>query len=413
VSDVLNHDVLSDVSIEASKKATSVKGENIQTHYIQDKQALAELCQKLAQSKILAIDTEFVRTRTLYPRLGLLQINNGEHLALIDPIAIKDLAPFWQLLTNANICKVLHACSEDLEVFLTAANCKPVNLIDSQIMMSFLGHGLSMGYAAMVKHYLGLEIDKSESRTDWTKRPLTDRQLTYAQADVDYLYSLYPKILAELTQAGWLSAAQQETQLMINKKFTPIDETQLYRNIKMGWRLNVKQLNSLKYLAMWRYQQAKKRDLPLGFVAKDNTLMALAQHNPASTSDMLNLEGAETLDIRHKGKAMLAVLKQANKTDVSDYPQKLIRLDEYPGYKQNFKALKDFIANVSKQHNIGVECLASKKQLNQFISWHFNINDAKTANENKQPQVDILTGWRLALFGEQIKQFAHAGFKNS
>ncbi len=138
----------------------------MQKHYIQDANSLALLCEKLSDSAVLAIDTEFVRTRTLYPKLGLLQVCNGEHLALIDPIKVQDLSPFWQLLTNAKLCKVLHACSEDLEVFLTAANCRPVNLIDSQIMMSFLGHGLSMGYAAMVKHYLDIELDKSESRTD-------------------------------------------------------------------------------------------------------------------------------------------------------------------------------------------------------------------------------------------------------
>lgn len=381
--------------------------ENLNYHYVQDEQTLVDVCQQLAQSSLLAIDTEFVRTRTLYPKLGLLQINDGKILALIDPIAIKDLTPFWQLLTNENICKVLHACSEDLEVFLTAANCKPVNLIDSQIMMSFLGQGLSMGYAAMVNYYLGLEIDKSESRTDWTRRPLTKRQLDYAQADVDYLYSLFPRISAELEQTGWLTAAQQESQLLIDKKFTPIDELQLYRNIKMNWRLSASQLNSLKYLAQWRYQQAKKRDLPLGFVAKDHTLMALAQHNPASTSAMLALEGAEALDIRHKGKAMLAVLKQANETAECDYPATIVRLDEYPGYKQYFKALKDFIITLSEKYALGVECLASKKQINQFISWHFNINNAR----DNHAQVDILSGWRVALFGEAVKQFAKNGFK--
>ena len=291
-------------------------------HYqlIEDQVSLNNLCEQLAKAKVLAIDTEFVRTRTLYAKLGLLQVCDGEQLALIDPLAIEDLSPFWQLLTNANITKVLHACSEDLEVFLTAGNCQPVNLIDSQIMMSFLGHGLSLGYAAMVKHYTDIELDKSESRTDWTKRPLTEKQLAYASADVDHLFYLYPKLLAELTQAGFLDYAKLETQNMIDKKFTPVDESKMYLNIKMSWRLNPKQLNLLKHLATWRFQQAQKRDLPIGFVAKDHTLMALAQSNPTSLSAMLNLEGAEALDIRHKGKAMLAVLAKAYNAEESDYP---------------------------------------------------------------------------------------------
>jgi ribonuclease D len=378
-------------------------------HYqlIEDQNSLNNLCEQLVKAKVLAIDTEFVRTRTLYAKLGLLQVCDGEQLALIDPLAIDDLSPFWALLTNENITKVLHACSEDLEVFLTAGDCKPVNLIDSQIMMSFLGHGLSLGYAAMVKHYTEIELDKSESRTDWTKRPLTEKQLNYASADVDHLFSIYPKLLAEITQAGFLAYAQLETQNMIDKKFTPIIESDMYLNIKMSWRLNPKQLNSLKYLASWRFQQAKKRDLPIGFVAKDHTLMALAQSNPNSVSAMLALEGAEALDIRHKGKAMLAVLAQADKAEVSSYPEKITRLDEYPGYKQIFKKVKTFLITASEQNGLAIENVASKKQINQFLTWQFDLNGARNSSAN----VELITGWRNELLGQTLLDFAQQGFE--
>lgn len=125
-------------------------------------------------------------------------------------------------------------------------------------MMSFLGHGLSLGYAAMVKQFTGVELDKSESRTDWTKRPLTQRQLIYAEADVEYLYQIFPYIYQLVDDSGWLQAAKQETQLMIDRKFTPINENLMYMNIKMNWKLDAQQLNALKYLAKWRYQQAQK-----------------------------------------------------------------------------------------------------------------------------------------------------------
>jgi ribonuclease D len=377
-------------------------------HYqlIENQIELNELCEQLSLAKVLAIDTEFVRTRTLYAKLGLLQVSDGKQIALIDPLAIADLSPFWQLLTNASITKVLHAGSEDLEVFLTTGNCKPVNLIDSQIMMSFLGHGLSIGYAAMVKHFFEIELDKSESRTDWTKRPLTSRQLTYAGADVEYLFSLYPKLLVQLNQAGFLENAQQETQSLIDKKFTPIDDSQLYRNIKMNWRLNPKQLNSLKYLCQWRYHQAKTRDLPLGFVAKDTTLMALAQSNPDTINTMQQLEGIEKIDVRHQGKAMLVVLKQANQESADSYPESIMRLDEYPGYKQIFKQVKAFITEQSELHKVPLECLASKKQINQFLSWHFNINKAKELNH----VVELLVGWRETLIGDALLSFAHNEF---
>jgi ribonuclease D len=378
-------------------------------HYqlIEDQSSLNQLCEQLAKAKVLAIDTEFVRTRTLYAKLGLLQVCDGEQLALIDPLAIDDLTPFWQLLTNGDITKVLHACSEDLEVFLTSGHCKPSNLIDSQIMMSFLGHGLSIGYAAMVKHYTDIELDKSESRTDWVKRPLTEKQLAYASADVDYLFSIYPKLLAEITEVGFLAYAQQETQSMIDKKFTPINDSEMYLNIKMNWRLNPKQLNTLKYLASWRFQQAKKRDLPIGFVAKDHTLIALAQSNPETVNAMSMLEGAEELDIRHKGKAMLAVLTQADKADVSSYPTKINRLDEYPGYKQIFKQVKAFLVIASENNGLTIENVASKKQINQFLAWQFDLNHARSSAD----KVDLNSGWRSVLLGQTLLEFAKQGYK--
>lgn len=383
----------------------------MQYQLIEDFDSLQALCHQYNSASVLAIDTEFVRTRTLYPKLGLLQVFDGENLALIDPIAIDDLSPFWQLLTNNNIVKVLHACSEDLEVFLTCANCKPVNLIDSQIMMSFLGHGLSMGYAAMVEHFTDIELDKSESRTDWTKRPLSLKQLTYASADVEHLFAIYPKLIAQIEQAGWLSYAQQESQQLIDKKFSPIDENQLYRQVKLAWRLNSKQLNTLQHLAKWRYQQAKSRDLPLGFVVKENTMMAVAANNPTSLSAMGKLDGAEVLDIRHKGKAMLAIVAKALKVNEENYPQKIQRLDEYPGYKQTFKKVKSFIIAVSDKHNLTIENLASKKQINQFLSWHYDLNETKKLANNAEVYPEILTAWRYELFGEALRNFANNGFK--
>ena len=391
----------------------------MQYQLIEDEISLQKLCQQYNNAEILAIDTEFVRTRTLYPKLGLLQIFDGKQLALIDPVAISDLSPFWQLMTNENIVKVLHACSEDLEVFLTSANCKPVNLIDSQIIMSFLGHGLSMGYAAMVEHFTGIELDKSESRTDWMKRPLTQRQLDYASADVDYLFQLYPKFITEIEQAGRLDYAKQETQLLIERKFTPIDEDNLYRQMKLACRLNSQQLNTLKHLIRWRFQQAQKRDLPIGFVAKDHTLMAIAQHNPQTIEEMNRVKGAELLDIRHKGKTMLSIVKLALETNESDYPKTITRLDEYPGYKQIFKTVKAFIVNIAEKNGMTIENLASKKQINQFLTWHFNVNDVRALaldTSTKAPManlanVDILTGWRNELFGQTLQAFADSDFK--
>jgi len=378
----------------------------VQYFYIDNYDQLTTLCHQLAKAKVLAVDTEFVRTRTLYPVLGLLQVSDGERVALIDPIVIEDLSPFWQIIEDASILKVIHACSEDLEVFLNCGDCKPQNLIDSQIMMSFLGHGLSIGYAGMVKHYLDIEIDKSDSRTDWTKRPLSESQLAYARTDVEHLITIYPKLAADLAQTNWLDAAKQETQLLIDKKYAAIDVDSLYLNLKMAWRLNAKQLNALKYLATWRYNEAVKKNRPLGFIAKDHTLIGVAQVNPKSVGAMLNIEGVEPLDVKHKGKAMLNVLKKANAVEPEQYPERIRRLDDYPGYKQVFKRVKQFIASKAEQHEQLTENFASKKQINQFLTWHYQHNN----HADKQSTVDILNHWRFEIFGSDLILSAKSNF---
>jgi ribonuclease D len=372
--------------------------------YIEDQTEFNLLCERLAKADVLAIDTEFVRTRTLYPKLGLLQVCDGNELALIDPVTIANLTPFWQLITNKDIVKVLHACSEDLEVFLHSGStdtqqCKPVNLIDSQIVMSFLGHGLSMGYAAMVQHYTGVELDKSASRTDWVKRPLTTKQLDYASADVEYLYQIYPQIIKDVKEKGWLKQAIQESQLLIEKKCLPIDEHSLYKNIKMNWRLSAKQLNTLKYLTTWRYLQAKQRDISLGFIVKDNTLLGLAQSLPISVEAMYKLEGVEVRDIKNKGNTLLDVMRQAQSVNESDYPKTITRLDNHPQYKPFYKLIKSFIQKTAEENGLTADNLASKRQINQFLAWHFNLNDAK----NNQGPVELIYGWRLALFGKELQ----------
>lgn len=372
--------------------------------YIEDQTEFNLLCERLAKADVLAIDTEFVRTRTLYPKLGLLQVCDGNELALIDPVTIANLTPFWQLITNKDIVKVLHACSEDLEVFLHSGStdtqqCKPVNLIDSQIVMSFLGHGLSMGYAAMVQHYTGVELDKSASRTDWVKRPLTTKQLDYASADVEYLYQIYPQIIKDVKEKGWLKQAIQESQLLIEKKCLPIDEHSLYKNIKMNWRLSAKQLNTLKYLTTWRYLQAKQRDISLGFIVKDNTLLGLAQSLPISVEAMYKLEGVEVRDIKNKGNTLLDVMRQAQSVNESDYPKTITRLDNHPQYKPFYKLIKSFIQKTAEENGLTADNLASKRQINQFLAWHFNLNDVK----NNQGPVELIYGWRLALFGKELQ----------
>ncbi|WP_189637824.1 ribonuclease D [Thalassotalea sp. HSM 43] len=371
----------------------------MQFSYISDENELVQYCQQASSKDLVCIDTEFVRTRTLFPNLGLLQIYDGEQLALIDPEAIADLSPFWQLLQNPDVLKVIHSCSEDLEVFLRAGQCRPVNMLDSQIAMAFLGHGLSMGYAAMIKHYLGLELDKSESRTDWLKRPLSQRQLEYAAADVYHLYQICDRVIDEINEAGFYQALMMESEWQIEKKFSPIDPLKLYLDNKSAWKLQPRNLAILQHLLAWRYEQAVRRNLPLTFVAKDATLFTLAYKNPKSVGAMANFEGIDILDIRHKGKAMLNVMRKVNELPDDELPKQMSRLDSYPNYKNTFKAVKQKLTELAAQNNLDIAVVAGKRQIHQLLTWHWQLN------EQSEQSVELLQGWRGELFAQPVRDF--------
>ncbi|MBS2140221.1 ribonuclease D, partial [Escherichia coli] len=170
--------------------------------------ALASLCEAVRAFPAIALDTEFVRTRTYYPQLGLIQLFDGEHLALIDPLGITDWSPLKAILRDPSITKFLHAGSEDLEVFLNVFGELPQPLIDTQILAAFCGRPMSWGFASMVEEYSGVTLDKSESRTDWLARPRTERRLDNPQAVVGYLSRNPAKLRGETGAPGGLPPAR-------------------------------------------------------------------------------------------------------------------------------------------------------------------------------------------------------------
>ena len=210
---------------------------------------LRAICEAANAAPAIALDTEFVRTRTYYPQLGLLQLFDGEQVSLIDPLEITDWAPMRELLLNKDVTKYLHAGSEDLEVFLNTFNLMPEPLIDTQILAAFCGRPMSWGFASMVEEYTGIALDKSESRTDWLARPLTQRQCDYAAADVWYLLPIASKLMAETEAAGWLDAALDECRLMQQRRQEVQDPAQAWRDIGNAWQLRTRQLGCLQLLA--------------------------------------------------------------------------------------------------------------------------------------------------------------------
>ena len=358
---------------------------------------LETVCQSAREVDVVMLDTEFVRTRTYYPQLGLIQLYDGENLSLIDPTVIDDMTAFVQLLQDTSVLKVLHACGEDLEVFHNSYGCLPYPMVDTQLMAAFLGHGLSTGFAALVNDYLNVELDKSESRTDWLARPLTDKQLEYAAADVYYLLPLYEQLFEKITQAGWWQAAQQESDLIASKRIKTVNPERAYLDVKGAWQLKPSELAVLKPLATWRLKEALKRDLALNFVFKENDLLTVARLKIQNRKRM-EQEEMDLRSVQRHSARIISIVKSALTIPEEEYPQKIERLMDMPGYKQKFKVLKDEVKRASQTSGLATEFLASKKQLNQLISWVWK--------KDRDPAAlpDVMQGWRLELFGEKLNK---------
>ncbi|MDC0727670.1 ribonuclease D [Phytobacter diazotrophicus] len=357
-------------------------------------EALAALCEAAAGTDAIALDTEFVRTRTYYPQLGLIQLYDGENVALIDPLTITDWAPFRDLITNTQVTKFLHAGSEDLEVFLNAFGAMPQPMIDTQILAAFSGRALSWGFAAMVEQYTGVALDKSESRTDWLARPLTTRQCDYAAADVWYLLPIARKLLAETEEAGWLNAALDECRLMMQRRGEILAPEEAWRDISNAWQLRTRQLACLRLLADWRLRKARERDLAVNFVVREENLWAVARYMPGSMGelDSIGLSGSE---IRFHGKTLLSLVAQAQALPEDALPEPLLNLVDMPGYRKAFKAIKALVQDVSENKGLSAELIASRRQINQLLNWHWQLKPQTNLPE-------LISGWRAELMAEQL-----------
>ncbi len=361
--------------------------------YIDDDASLTKLVAQYRQSQLLVLDTEFVRTRTYYARLGLIQAYDGKTLALIDPVAVSNLAEFWQLLTVPEITTVLHSCSEDLEVFARNGNCQPFKLFDSQIAASLCGFGHGLGYGKLVEQTLDIVLDKGESRTDWMKRPLSEAQLNYAANDVYYLYNLYPQLIEKLEEQDRLAWVFEEGERMTKDRLTPPNLDQAYLKVKNAFQLSPKQLAFLKVLAKWRLQKALSRDLAVGFVVKDHALIGLAKKQPKSNNELFNMTELTEQEKRIHGKDILALLKTA---DLDNPPKAIDVIALKTGYKSSFKAIKNCLVAIAENKQVSIELLGSKRHIHEYLQWLWDGKVTATPL--------LLTGWRKGLVETSLNE---------
>ncbi|GGY95547.1 ribonuclease D [Novosphingobium colocasiae] len=253
---------------------------------------LADLCARLAKSEFVTVDTEFMRENTYWPELCLVQIANTEEAAAVDPMAPGlDMTPLYDLLVdNEDVLKVFHAGGQDVEIVFNATGRTPHPIFDTQIAMMAISQSEQIGYSNLVESWLGLTIDKGARFTDWSRRPLTDRQIEYAIGDVTHLAKIFPKILKRLMKTGRGEWLDQEMEKLADPENYRNDPGQVWKRIKASGR-NPAVLGRLKAIAEWREIEAQGKNLPRGRIARDETLADLASHPPRQQADLAKVRG--------------------------------------------------------------------------------------------------------------------------
>ena len=381
----------------------------MQYNFITSNQALADFCQQASQAQAIAVDTEFVRTRTLYPQLGLIQIYDGKQLVLVDPLSIDDFSSLTELLTNPNVVKVLHSCSEDLETFWHAFNVMPSPIFDSQFAASIVGMGPALGYAKLVEIMLDVTVDKGESRTDWLARPLRIEQCDYAAKDVLYLFQLYPELKARVEEQNKLPWVFAEIAHLAAKKQTPIPLDSVYLTIKNNWKLPSKATLVLKKLAAWRTSTARQRDMALNFVVREENLVAIATLQPTNKTELRLIQGMNPHEVRIHGDALLGIVADCQKVSEEAHPSRVKRVNDIEEYKNTVASVKKLCLSIAEKQAIPPELVGSKKQINQLLKWCWLEQD-ETRDMGLQP--DLLSSWRRVFFVDELMKIEALNLSN-
>ena len=349
---------------------------------------LAELCARLSKNDFVCVDTEFMRENTYWPELCLIQIGDEKEAAAIDPLADGiDLTPLLDLLCeNEDVLKIFHAGSQDVEIFYNLTGKTPHPIFDTQIAMMAISQSEQIGYANLVESWLDKTIDKGARFTDWSRRPLTDRQLEYAIGDVTYLAKIFPKILKKLmkTDRGmWLNA---EMEKLADPENYAIDPANSWKRIRAQGR-NPQVLGRLKALAAWRELEAQHKDIPRGRIMRDETLADIAAHPPKKQADLAKVRGlSNAWKDNEIGSRMMEVLEASKPLSPEEMPARTNR--GAPLGKEGALVadlLKLLLKIRAREIDVAPRLLTKADELEQLAA---GVRD-----------LPILEGWRREVFG--------------
>jgi ribonuclease D len=361
--------------------------------WIDQDDQLAELCVRWHQQAALAIDTEFMRSDTFYPIAGLLQIGDGKGCYLIDPLAIGNLEPLRELMLNPAVTKVLHSCSEDLEVFQCWLGVVPAPLFDTQVAAAFAGLGFGLGYANLVKNLLTIEIPKEETRSDWLQRPLSAAQLKYAALDVAHMLIVYGKLLQLLKTTKRLEWVKSDCADLISNARKADDFSEAYQKVGFAWKLREQELLILKQLCIWRETEARARNIPRNRLIKEPSLWEIARKRIQDVTQLQRVPDIPSRTLKNDSETILQIVSDALAMDEAAWPA---RLDPPLAQSEGplMKALKNYVREYAEQAQLPPEVLIRKKD------YEYLVRSGMNGGEYRLPE--RLLGWRFDLIGEGL-----------
>ena len=357
-------------------------------HLISDTAALSAACDRLATHPFVTVDTEFLRETTYYPKLCLIQLASPDEAVLVDPLSPDlDLAPFFGLMVNENVVKVFHAARQDLEIVWLLGRVLPNPLFDTQVAAMVCGYGDSVGYEQLANDLAKARIDKSSRFTDWSRRPLTEAQLSYAESDVTHLRDIYLALKADLDATGRENWVAEEMSVLTSPATYEVKPENAWQRLK-GRIRKPRELPNLMEIAAWREREAQTRDVPRQRVLKDDALMDIVQRGPRSVEALAELRSVPNgFERSRNGAEVLAAIERAAALD----PKTLPRLERERGRPTNaavLDLLKVLLKAVADAERVAPKIIASTDDLEAIAS-------------DDLAQVPALQGWRRSVFGEK------------
>jgi len=348
---------------------------------------VAEFCSEVSTAEFVAVDTEFVREKTYWPILCLVQIATPDRAVAIDPLANGiDLQPVYDLMANTSVLKVFHSASQDMQVMFNATGRMTEPVFDTQIAAMVSGYGDQPAYATLVQKIVGLTIDKRSQMTDWSLRPLTDHQVEYALGDVTHLIKVYNRLTADLKNSGRADWAQEEMSHLRNKELYDLDPRELWRRVRLR-RPTRRALAILREITEWREVSAQRRNIPRGWVCRDEALAEIALNQPQTPAALARVRGInERFAHGRDGSAMLDAVQVGLKLPDDQCPDPEKGRPPLKGHETLVALLQALLKLRCDENGVAAQLVANRKELDRIAT-------------EDDPDIRTLTGWRREIYG--------------